>query len=145
MQMVVCFGECLELGRWRCVAARFRQQLGQVPKLMRQTRVRSIMDCARVVLSAYRFKVFAHLGDGGEPGSSIAARLEAAIARAREEEDEFLQAVPQDETMKERQAEVYFRRNPGMLEFFPHAERGLATSLCCLFFERFFFTVMIFL
>ena len=29
----------------------------------------------------------------------------------------MFQAVPQDETMKERQADVYFRRNPEMLEF----------------------------
>ena len=43
--------------------------------------------------------------------------LEAALTRAREMEDEFLQAVPQDEAMKERQAEVHFRRNPEMLEF----------------------------
>ena len=48
--------------------------------------------------------------------------LEAAIARARREKDEFLQAAPQDETIKERQAEVYFRRNPEMLEFFMRKE-----------------------
>ena len=38
--------------------------------------------------------------------------LEAAMARAREEED----AVPKDETMKVRQVEVYFLRHPGQLE-----------------------------
>ena len=38
--------------------------------------------------------------------------LEAAMARAREEKDEFLQTVAQDDTMKERQAEVLFQRNP---------------------------------
>ena len=31
------------------------------------------------------------------------------MARARDEEDEFFKAVPQDETMKVRQAEVYFQ------------------------------------
>ena len=35
--------------------------------------------------------------------------LEAAMARARDEEDEFLQAVQQDETMKVRQTEELFR------------------------------------
>ena len=35
--------------------------------------------------------------------------LETAMTRARAEEDEFFQAVPQDETMKERQTAVYFR------------------------------------
>ena len=40
------------------------------------------------------------------------------MARAREEEGEFLWALPQDETMKERRAEVYFRRNPEMFKFF---------------------------
>ena len=44
--------------------------------------------------------------------------LEAAMARAREEEDEFFQTVFQNETTKERHAKVYFRRNPVMLEFF---------------------------
>ena len=43
------------------------------------------------------------------------------MARAREE-DEFLQSVPQDETMKERQAEVYVRRNTEMLEFLMRRE-----------------------
>ena len=46
----------------------------------------------------------------GQPGrDSEEELLEAAMARARVEEDEFLQAVPQDETMKERQAEQFFR------------------------------------
>ena len=37
---------------------------------------------------------------------------EAATARAREE-DEFRQAVSQEETMKVRHAEVCFERHPG--------------------------------
>ena len=41
--------------------------------------------------------------------------LEAAMALALEEEGEFLQAVPEGETMKVRQAEVYFRRHPKQL------------------------------
>ena len=41
--------------------------------------------------------------------------LEAATARARDEEDEFLQAVPQDETMKVRRTEVHVRKHPGKL------------------------------
>ena len=46
----------------------------------------------------------------GKPGrGSEEELLEATMARAREEEDEFLQAVPQDVTMNERQAEVCFR------------------------------------
>ena len=48
--------------------------------------------------------------------------LGAAMARAREEEDEFLQAVPQGETIKERQSEVNIRRNPEMLEFLMRKE-----------------------
>ena len=43
--------------------------------------------------------------------------IEAAMARAREEEEKFPQAVPPDDTIKERQAEVPFRRNPERLEF----------------------------
>ena len=46
----------------------------------------------------------------GKPGRDFEELLEAAVARAREEEDEFLRAVPQDETMKERQAEQFFFR-----------------------------------
>ena len=42
---------------------------------------------------------------------------EAATARAREEEDEFFEVVPQDETMKERHGEVHSPRHPEMLEF----------------------------
>ena len=48
--------------------------------------------------------------------------LGAAMARAREEEDEFLQAVPQGETIKERQSELNIRRNPEMLEFLMRKE-----------------------
>ena len=44
------------------------------------------------------------------------------MAWAREEVDEFLEAVLQDETMKARQAEVYFPRNPEMLEIFVRKE-----------------------
>ena len=50
--------------------------------------------------------------------------LEAAMARAREEEHEFLQTVPQDDTMKERQAEVLFQRNPEMFAL-PMRHEGL--------------------
>ena len=50
--------------------------------------------------------------------------LEAAMTRALEEEDEFLQSVPKDETMKERQAEVYFQRNLDKLEV-------LGKRACC--------------
>ena len=50
--------------------------------------------------------------------------LEAAMARAREEEDEFLQTVSQDDTMKERQAEVLFQRNPVMFAL-PMRHEGL--------------------
>ena len=48
----------------------------------------------------------------GKPGpDSEEELLKAAMARAREE-DEFLQAVPEDETVKVRRSEVYFRRHP---------------------------------
>ena len=43
-------------------------------------------------------------------------------------EDEFLQAVPQDETMKKRQAEVCFRRSQEVLGFC--MEGGLVASPC---------------
>ena len=57
-------------------------------------------------------------GKKGKPGrDSEEGLLEATMARAREEEDEFLQSVPQDETMKKRQVEAYFRKKPEMLEF----------------------------
>ena len=60
-----------------------------------------------------------NLGDGSSfPMSAVVGSgkrvnadkelLEAAMARAREEGDEFLQAVSLDETMKERQAELFF-------------------------------------
>ena len=39
--------------------------------------------------------------------------LDAVMAREREEEDEFLQTVQQDETLKEQQAEVYFSKESG--------------------------------
>ena len=53
----------------------------------------------------------------GKPGrDSEEELLEAAMARAPEEEDEFFQAVPQDETMKVRQAAVHLWRHPGKLE-----------------------------
>ena len=42
--------------------------------------------------------------------------LEASTARAREEEDEFFQAVPQHEATKVRQADVYRWRHPEQLE-----------------------------
>ena len=38
--------------------------------------------------------------------------FKAAMARVRDVKEEFLQAVPQDETMTVRQAEVYFPRHP---------------------------------
>ena len=42
----------------------------------------------------------------GKPGRDSEEELhEAAPAQAREEEDEFFQVVPQDETMKERHGE----------------------------------------
>ena len=44
------------------------------------------------------------------------------MARARE--DEFLQTVAQDDTMKERQAEVLFGRNPVMFAL-PMRHEGL--------------------
>ena len=54
----------------------------------------------------------------GKPGRDSEGQwLEAAMGREREKEDEFLQAVSQDETIKEWQAEVYFRRPPELLEF----------------------------
>ena len=49
----------------------------------------------------------------GKPGRDSEELLEAALARAREEEDEFFQAVPQDEGTRERQAEVYFSEESG--------------------------------
>ena len=63
-------------------------------------------------------------GSGNRVRLSVAlgrGLLEAAMALAREE-DEFFQAVPQDETMKAWQVEVYFRRNPEMLEFLMRKE-----------------------
>ena len=55
-------------------------------------------------------------GKEGIPGRDCEDELvEAAMARTREE-DEFLEAVPQDETLKARQAEVYFRKHREKLE-----------------------------
>ena len=50
------------------------------------------------------------------------------MARAREEKKEFLQAVPQDETMKERQTKVYFQRNLEMIEFFMRKKLAVSPS-----------------
>ena len=50
----------------------------------------------------------------GKPGRDCEEELLAsAMALAREEEDEFLQAVPQDEIMKEWQAKVFFSEESG--------------------------------
>ena len=55
-------------------------------------------------------------GKEGIPGRDCEEELvEAAMARTREE-DEFLEAVPQDETLKVRQAEVHFRKHREKLE-----------------------------
>ena len=65
----------------------------------------------------------------GKPGPDFEEELlEAAMAWASEEEDEFLQAVPQGETMTERQAEVYFWRNAEMIEVLMRKE-GLRARL----------------
>ena len=66
--------------------------------------------------------------DQRETGRGVSGSETGAYPRAREEEDEFLQTVPQDDTMKERQAEVYFLRNPDMLDFSMRKEDLLCES-----------------
>ena len=51
-----------------------------------------------VALFEPQIKVGHRMGNAGR--DSEEESLETALARAREEEDKFLQAVPQDETMK---------------------------------------------
>ena len=74
-----------------------------------------------------------HIAEPNFPRSAVVGsgkRVNLAVTRdeellAREEEDEYLQVVPQDETMEERQADVYVQRNPEMLEFLMRKQGSL--------------------
>ena len=90
-----------------------KERLGEVFQALIQERIHEhILEPS--------FSRTAVIGSGNRVNLAVTPRRscmkEAAMTRAREEQDEFFQTGPQDETMKVRQAEMYLRRHPEQLE-----------------------------